>query len=123
MVGDAVEQILDYVAGKDLLLIVDNCEHLIDDVAELAERFVARPSASVMLATSRERLDVDGEQALRLPPLSTDDDAAAAVQLFTQRASAANSSFVLTAENQPVVVDLCRRLDGMPLAIELAAAR
>ena len=122
--GDATEQILTYVAGKDLLLIVDNCEHLIDECAELAERFLARPGASVMLATSRERLDVDGELAMQVPPLSTDDDAgSAAVELYAQRAVAVNSSFTLTDENRSVVAQLCRRLDGMPLAIELAAAR
>lgn len=121
--GDATEQILDYVANKDLLLIIDNCEHLIDECAALAERFVARQGVSVMLATSRERFDIDGERALRLAPLSTDDCGSAAVELFAQRASAVNSSFVLSEDNRPVVTELCRHLDGMPLAIELAAAR
>jgi predicted ATPase/class 3 adenylate cyclase len=121
---DATEQILDYVANKNLLLIIDNCEHLIDECAKFGQRFVARPGGSVVLATSRERFDIDGERAIRLGPLSTDDDeGSAAVELFAQRASAVNSSFVLSEDNGPVVAQLCRHLDGMPLAIELAAAR
>ncbi|MFT7583515.1 MAG: putative ATPase/class 3 adenylate cyclase [Myxococcota bacterium] len=121
--GDRVDQVVEYLAGKDLLLILDNCEHVIDECAELAERFVARPGRSTLLATSRERLDIDGEQALQIPPLSVDDDDASAVELFAQRAHAVNSSFVLTDDNRPAVLELCARLDGMPLAIELAAAR
>jgi predicted ATPase/class 3 adenylate cyclase len=121
--GDPIDQILDYVADKDLLLIVDNCEHLIDDCAELAERFLTRPGASALLATSRERFEIDGEQVIVLPPLAADDTASAAVELFAQRATALDSSLVLSDQDRSTVVELCQRLDGMPLAIELAAAR
>lgn len=121
--GDVIDQLLAYVGGKDLLLILDNCEHLIDECAELAERFLARPGASLLLATSRERLDVDGEQAVEVPPLSTGDETGSAVELFAQRAVAVNSSFVLNDEKRRVVAEVCRRLDGLPLAIELAASR
>ena len=65
---------------------MDNCEHLVEECAELAERFLARPGRSVLLATSRERFDVNGEQVLSIPPLSADDDFSAAVELFTQQA-------------------------------------
>ena len=122
-VGDVVDQVVAYTAGKDLLVILDNCEHLIEDCAEFAERVLLRPGRSVVLATSRERLDVAGERVVPVPPLAADDNASPAVELFTQRAIAAQPSFTLTAENAPVVAELCRRLDGMPLAIELAAAR
>lgn len=120
---DQLGQVVEYVANKDLLLILDNCEHVIDECAELAERVVTRPGRSTLLATSRERLDIEGEQAIQIPPLSVVDDDASAVELFAQRAHAVNSSFVLTDDNRPVARELCARLDGMPLAIELAAAR
>jgi predicted ATPase/class 3 adenylate cyclase len=123
LAGDLSEQILDFVASKDLLLIVDNCEHLIDEAAEFAERFIARPGRATLLATSRERLDVDGEQVIVVPPLSADDEGSAAVELFTRRAAELDSTFTLNEEDRAVVARLCRRLDGMPLAIELAAAR
>jgi hypothetical protein len=120
---DVTEQVLDYVADRNLLLIVDNCEHVVDEVAEFAERFIACSGVSVMLATSREHLDIEGEQALRLAPLPIDDDLGSpAVELFARRAAAVNSSFELTDDNRDTVAQLCRRLDGMPLAIELAAA-
>jgi class 3 adenylate cyclase len=122
-VGDPTEQVLDYVAGKDLLLIIDNCEHLIDECAEFAERFIAQAGASRLLATSRERLDVDGEQVVVVPPLPVDDEHSAAVELFARRAAELDSSFKLTDDDRAVVMQLCRRLDGVPLAIELAAAR
>lgn len=120
---DVTGQVLDYVADRNLLLIVDNCEHVVDEVAEFAERFIACSGVSVMLATSLEHLDFEGEQALRLAPLPIDDDLGSpAVELFAQRAAAVNSSFELTDDNRDTVAQLCRRLDGMPLAIELAAA-
>lgn len=123
LAGDPSEQILDFVANKDLLLIVDNCEHLIDEAAEFAERFIARPGRATLLATSRERLDVDGEQVVVVPPLSADDEGSAAVELFIRRAAELDSTFALNEEDRAVVARLCRRLDGVPLAIELAAAR
>jgi len=120
--GDAVDQVVAYMADKSLLLILDNCEHVVDECADFAESFLARPGSAALLATSRERLDIEGEQALQIPPLAVDDDAPA-VELFTQRARAVNSDFELTGQNSEAVLQLCTRLDGMPLAIELAAAR
>jgi predicted ATPase len=71
MSGDATAQILDYLSDKDPLLIVDNCEHLIDETADPAEQFAARPGASALLATNREKLNIDAEQVIVVPPLST----------------------------------------------------
>ncbi len=121
--GDPTDQILDYLAAKAVLLIVDNCEHLIEACAGFAARFVARSGASVMFGTSRERFEIDGEQVVVLAPLATDGASSAAVELFAQRATALDSSLVLSDQDRVSVVELCQRLDGMPLAIELAAAR
>ncbi|MEQ4299837.1 LuxR C-terminal-related transcriptional regulator [Plantactinospora sp. B6F1] len=99
------------------LLVLDNCEHVIDVVAPFAERVLAGCPGTRILATSRERLGVPGERAVPLGPLPLGSDAE---RLFVDRATAADSGF---AADPAVVADLCRRLDGMPLAIELAAAR
>ncbi len=131
------EALADYLAGKKLLLALDNCEHLIDECARLAHFLLARCPRLVILATSREPLHVAGEQvwpvpALPLPaalpggPVSAAALAAlaanACIQLFTARAQAQQPGFRLTAANAPAVSEICRRLDGIPLAIELAAA-
>ena len=121
--GDVLGQILTFLDDKDLLLILDNCEHLVDACAEFAEAFMSRPGSSVVLATSRESLDVDGEQTVRVPPLASTDPDAPAVRLFMRRAAAVNSTVGVDAFDLDAVVELCRRLDGLPLAIELAAAR
>ncbi|MGA7759858.1 MAG: adenylate/guanylate cyclase domain-containing protein [Ilumatobacteraceae bacterium] len=121
--GDPVEQILGFVADKNLLLILDNCEHLVDDCAEFAEAFLSRPGAARILATTRERLDIDGEQAVQLRPLPVTDAESSAVRLFVERAMAVNSGFTLDGDEIETVIELCQRLDGLPLAIELAAAR
>ena len=111
MSGHATEQILDYLAGKDLLLIVDNCEHLIDECAELAEQFLAKAGAARLLATSRECLDVGDERVLQISPLSIDDAGSSTViELFAARARAVNSSFSVSKDNRGVVAQLCRRL-------------
>lgn len=118
---------------RNLLLVLDNCEHLVDATAELIQTLLCScPSLSV-LATSRERLNCDSEQAWSVPSLDTPhpDNAAPielllehdAVTLFVERARKARRSFMLTAENARAVTELCSRLDGIPLAIELAAAR
>ena len=118
-----------YLADKELLLLLDNCEHLLEAVGELVNEVVrASPGARVM-ATSREPLDVPGEHVLPIPPLElpTADggrlEQNEAVMLFVERAAAASGTFDLTASNRSAVADVCRRLDGLPLAIELAAVR
>ena len=122
-----------FLQGKQKLVVFDNCEHVIDDLALLVETLLQQTQGLRMLATSREPLRVDGEwlhrlEALPTPALSADlpaRDALAypAVELFVERATASVDDFVLTDANAPLVCDLCHRLDGSPLAIELAAAR
>jgi predicted ATPase len=124
--GDATSQVIGFLADKAALVILDNCEHVIDACAEFAEAFLAVGGETVLLATSREALDVDGEQVMHLSSLSsatTDGTHAPAVQLFAERAAAIEPGFSVTDENVATVAELCERLDGMPLAIELAAAR
>jgi predicted ATPase/DNA-binding winged helix-turn-helix (wHTH) protein len=117
------ESILQSLAGRRLLLVLDNCEHLIDAVAILARDILGRcPNVSVF-ATSRETLSIDGECSWPVPPLPTHDGSdSPAVQLFVERARAVAPDFVLGDEGA-AVGDICQQLDGIPLAIELAAAR
>jgi predicted ATPase/class 3 adenylate cyclase/tetratricopeptide (TPR) repeat protein len=128
----ALEALLDALALQDVLIVVDNCEHLIDGCAKTAEAIVRRCPRVHLLATSREPLGVGGESIYRVPSLSLPGPGEAgppapgssdAVALFADRARA--NGVALSADEQagPVVVSICRRLDGMPLAIELAAAR
>jgi predicted ATPase len=121
--GDAVEQILAFLREKAALLIVDNCEHVIEASARFADRFLAAAGAAVVLATSREALAIDGEQTVVLGSLPCDAGDAPAVRLFAERAAAVDPAFVMDQTNAAIVATLCRHLDGMPLAIELAAAR
>ncbi|KAA2260443.1 AfsR/SARP family transcriptional regulator [Solihabitans fulvus] len=126
-----VEQLAAVLAGKRLLLVVDNCEHVVAGAAALVEELLARCPGLTVLATSREPLGVDGEVLCPVPPLEVAPDGAtaqeaarfAAVRLFVDRASAARPGFVLDEDNCAAVCAICHRLDGMPLAIELAAAR
>lgn len=128
--GPLDDKVIEAIADRDLLLIVDNMEHLLG-AAGLLVRLVTECSRLQLLVTSRSPLRVRAERVFTLPPLevpATDADAddvshASAVELFQQRAAAVNPSFQLTAENTAAVVAICRALDGMPLAIELAAAR
>jgi predicted ATPase/class 3 adenylate cyclase len=125
------EVLLDYLASKRLLLVIDNCEHLLDAVATLVQAVGARCEPVTILATSREGLAVRGEQIVAVPSLGIPADdvrgdaltQAEAVVLFCDRAHSARNDFVLTDDNAPAIGVLCRRLDGIPLAIELAAAR
>jgi predicted ATPase/DNA-binding CsgD family transcriptional regulator len=122
-----------YLADKELLLVLDNCEHLLQAAAQLVGEVMRTAPGVRVIATSREPLLVDGEHVLPVPPLElpapdgTEPLAQLrqneAVMLFTERAAAASGSFDLTAANRAAVAGLCRRLDGLPLAIELAAAR
>ncbi|MCK2221464.1 winged helix-turn-helix domain-containing protein [Actinomadura sp. ATCC 31491] len=129
--GDALEAVTDAVGDGDVLLVLDNCEHLLDAAAALAERLLAACPRLRVLATSREPLSVPGEHLAPIPPLEpppagvTAAEAAAypAVRLLVERAVAARPAFVLDDGNVAAVAELCRRLDGLPLAIELAAAR
>lgn len=125
------ELIIEMLENKRLLLVLDNCEHLIGTVARLVSRIERSCPGVVVLATSREGLAVDGEQLIALPPMDAGlpDDAldnlltTDAVKLFTERARAVKADFMLSEHNSRAVVEICQRLDGVPLAIELAAAR
>ncbi|MEV0382062.1 LuxR C-terminal-related transcriptional regulator [Nonomuraea sp. NPDC050643] len=125
--------VLSYLRDKRLLLVVDNCEHLLAAAARLvADVLRAAPGVRV-IATSREPLSAPGEHVVPVPPLDLPPAHAGgalaalrqneAVRLFAERAAAGSGTFELTAANQAAVADLCRRLDGLPLAIELAAVR
>ncbi len=130
---DTAAAIAAHVADRQALIVLDNCEHLTSAVARLAEQLLAGCPALSILATSREVLGVDGERNWPVPPLSlpaaTGQLSAAAlseydaVKLFEQRAQLIRPSFALSDENAAAVLQVCRRLDGLPLAIELAAAR
>jgi non-specific serine/threonine protein kinase len=125
--------LIDYLTEKHLLLVLDNCEHLVSPCAELAAALLQRCPCVQILATSRETLSVPGETTYRVPSLALPDLARLpeperlagyeAVQLFVQRAQSRRPGFTLSAQNAPAVAEICVQLDGIPLAIELAAAR
>jgi predicted ATPase/DNA-binding CsgD family transcriptional regulator len=125
--------VLSYLQDKELLLVLDNCEHLLGATAHLVTDVISAAPGVRVMATSREPLSVPGEHVVPVPPLPLPAAHSAeplpqlrqneAVMLFTERAAAASGEFALTASNRAAVVDLCRRLDGLPLAIELAAVR
>jgi predicted ATPase/DNA-binding SARP family transcriptional activator len=126
--ADPVEALANAIGTRELLLVLDNCEHLINPAAELAAGLLPRCPGLRILATSREPLHIDGEVAWRAPSLSLpgeDEDprASEAVRLFADRAAAAAPELELGDEDIAAAAAICRRLDGMPLAIELAAAR
>ena len=122
-----------YLAGRQLLLVLDNCEHLVDAVAKLADLLLRAAPGLRVLATSREALNITGETALPVPPLGAPDPGQQltlaqlglfpAVRLFAERAAQAVPGFAVTEANMAAVAGICRRLEGLPLAIELAAAR
>ena len=123
--------ILDWLRTKRLLLVLDNCEHLIDSAGRFAESVLHACAGVRMLATSREGLAVEGERIVALRSLSVPTaatsfeaiSAAESVALFVERARAVRADFTLDAANADAIAEICRRLDGIPLAIELAAAR
>jgi predicted ATPase/DNA-binding CsgD family transcriptional regulator len=112
--------LLSWLRGKKLLLIMDTCEHLVDECAAFADTVLRAAAGVTVLATSRQPLDAAGEHVFPLLPLPAEADAA---DLFAQRAAAVLPGFEVTAQNRAEVVRLCERLDGIPLAIELAAVR
>jgi predicted ATPase len=118
------ESVAAALAGWRRLLVLDNCEHVLDATAELIGAVLARSTTVKVLATSREALQVGDEHAWRVPSLGIGDGAGSdAVTLFVERARAADAGFRAEGPDEGAVVEICRRLDGVPLAIELAASR
>ena len=127
------EAIAHWLKPKKLLIIFDNCEHVVEPAAKLVASILATAPQVSMLATSRQALDIAGETVHRLPSLPLPADVAGltvdqalhygAILLFVNRATAVDTRFTLTDDTAPTVAEICRRLDGIPLAIELAAAR
>jgi predicted ATPase/class 3 adenylate cyclase/DNA-binding CsgD family transcriptional regulator len=109
-----------FVADRQILVVLDNCEHLLDASAALVVELLAACPRLTLLTTSREPIGVAGEVSWRVPSLSLADEA---IELFTDRARRARPDFAVTDDNAPALAEICRRLDGVPLAIELAAAR
>ncbi|WP_067891844.1 ATP-binding protein [Nocardia vaccinii] len=129
---DPLPRLLEFLTGQRMLLILDNCEHLVDACAELAERIVTATPAVRVVATTREVLGIAGEQVMPVPPLPVGrqrpepEDPAGdsdAVRLLVERAGAVDPGFASTPANRATLAAICRRLDGMPLALELAALR
>lgn len=139
---EVLDALIDFLRSKSLVLLLDNCEHVIVGAADLVDRLLPSCPSLAVLASSREALGLASETVFQVPslalpaPVSEDRDhdqpsaawfeataATDAVRLFVDRATAVQSSFLLTPSNAPAVVEICRRLDGIPLAIELAAAR
>jgi predicted ATPase/class 3 adenylate cyclase/DNA-binding CsgD family transcriptional regulator len=118
--SSAMDTIVRSVSGRTMLLILDNCEHLLDASAALITTVLDRCPGVTLLTTSREPIGVPGEVTWRVPSLPSDSEA---LSLFVDRARRARPDFAVTDDNIAAVTELCRRLDGMPLAIELAAAR
>ncbi|MER7766914.1 BTAD domain-containing putative transcriptional regulator [Kitasatospora sp. NPDC096140] len=129
--GDPVDRIVRALEGRDVLLVLDNCEHLIEEAARLTHRLLAAAPRLTVLATSREPLGVTGEVLWPVPPLAVPEPGATvqealaypAVALFAERAAAACPGFAVDRDTVEPVVRICRELDGLPLALELAAAR
>jgi len=131
--ADLPNSLADYLRTKTLLLLLDNCEHLLSGCAEVADQLLTRCPHLTLFATSREALGITGESVYIVPPLSLPDPREAlrpehvtryeAITLFAERAVAADRSFKISDHTAPAVVRICTRLDGMPLAIEMAAAR
>jgi len=125
---DIVEKLVQWLASRRLLLVLDNAEHLIEACADLADRLLRQCSGLTILATSRERLGIDGELSYRVPPLSAPESGALedvlaceAVRLFVDRARLQRPDFSVSGSDAAALASICRRLDGIALAIELAA--
>ncbi|PSL05871.1 putative ATPase [Haloactinopolyspora alba] len=128
---DATSRLVDSLSLHDTVIVLDNCEHVVDAAARLADTLLGRCAGLRILATSRERLGVAGESLFDVRPLEPPEQdasvreaaASPAVQLFAGRAAAVRPGFTVDEHTVEAVVDICRRLDGLPLALELAAAR
>jgi predicted ATPase/class 3 adenylate cyclase len=136
-----IEVLIDFLRAKSLVLLLDNCEHLVASAADLVESVLSSCPGVTIVATSREALGVEGETVFQVPSLALPTGigpatggaeetrwleellASEAVQLFVERAQAITPSFSVTASNAAHIADICRQLDGIPLALELAAAR
>jgi len=128
-----IEALIKHVHDRTLLLVLDNCEHLVHACAELAKQLLQAGAGVKVLASSREHFNIAGETVYTVPPLSVPEPdgrisaetivQCEAVHLFIERAMAVQPAFKLTEQNAPAVVEICQRLDGIPLALELAAAR
>ena len=133
--GDSVANLVKVIKSWQALLVFDNCEHLIEGAAHFISAVIRGCPKIAVLASSRQGLGVAGEEVYRLPSLRVDDGTGVgmtsareatilpAIALFVERAISADRRFTLTDENASIIVEICRRLDGIPLAIELAAAR
>jgi predicted ATPase/DNA-binding CsgD family transcriptional regulator len=123
--------IADYLARRRVLVVIDNCEHVLTAVADLAERICSRGGPAAVLATSREPLRLRNERRFPILPLpvaaagapADEVDSSPAVAVFAERARAADAGFRLTSDNRALVREVCARLEGLPLALELAAGR
>ncbi|MFD7446135.1 BTAD domain-containing putative transcriptional regulator [Streptomyces sp. NPDC059909] len=126
-----IDRLVGALRGKQLLLVLDNCEHVVEPASRLAAALLRGAPGVRILATSQEPLDIAGERLWSVPPLDLPGAEAApsvlrrssAVQLFEARAAAASPGFAITDENAAAVASICRRLDGIPLALELASTR
>ncbi|MFC6066665.1 ATP-binding protein [Streptomyces ochraceiscleroticus] len=123
-----LDYLMEYLKDKDLLLVLDTCEHVVDTCGMLADALLRTAPDLRIMATSRQALSVPGENVLEVPPLGVPDEGGTAeetdaVRLFAQRAAAVRSGFTVDDRNRAAVGALCRRLDGIPLAIELATVR
>jgi predicted ATPase len=129
--SDPIADVVDFVGDKTVLLVVDNCEHLVDACAEALNTLLRAAPELRVLATSRQPLGIAGEHIWTVPPLSTSADAGPpgsggeppALALFAQRARTVLPDFTITTNNRSTIIDICDSLDGIPLAIELAAAQ
>jgi predicted ATPase/class 3 adenylate cyclase len=131
--SDGLEILIDYLRDKSVLLVLDNCEHLIEACAQISETLLRACPKLKILAGSREALGIPGEVAYRVPSLNTPDPASLpswneleevdSIRLFIERATIAKPGFILTKDNASSLAQICSRLDGIPLAIELAASR
>jgi predicted ATPase/DNA-binding SARP family transcriptional activator len=128
--AESLEELADAFGERSAVLVLDNCEHLVDAVAEVVVGLLHRCANLSLLSTSREPLAIEGERVYRIPPLRlptgsslAELEASDAVRLFVDRASLQLPNFVLDSETGPHVQQICSRVDGLPLAIELAAAR
>lgn len=118
------DALVDYLRNRRMLLVLDNCEHLVDPVARLVNRLLETTTALRIVTTTREHLSIPGEYVFNLLPLPTrDESGSGAIELFAARAAAVLSGFEITDADTPAIERICERLDGLPLAIELACAR